>query len=370
MHHGHAHTPVAHAYDAVVTGEGTAAHRAAGILGWAGHRTLLIDTGTSPCTEALPDVTVLGTTVSEVSGIARGLRVTCTDGTVEYTRALLVTSGTAAGMPDDPRIRVADTPTAAETAAGDIDVDLTREKADAEAEAEDSGTDWSGVSASDYWEQAYANAQVRWSGRPNTALVSVLGDAFGTDAGQDAAPGSRGRAADIGSGEGADVVWLAGQGWDTTGVEVSATAARRAAEVAAAAGVSDRARFTDGGLLAFRDSGAGELDLVTASYLHNPSQDHRESLLHTAGSLVGPAGHLFVLSHVTHEHLDAGTGTDIDAAAHPDDAAEIGALGLDPAEWSLVRGEDVRRTVLTPGGDVVETADRALLLRRFSPGEE
>lgn len=398
MHHQHKHTPIASAYDAIVVGGGEDARSAALLLGQAGRRVLVIDNATdttAPAADPAPGVTVIAGAVSEVSDITRGLRVTCTDGTVEYARGLLITPGAGVDLSGSPRVWAPGTPTGTVVTAAALDDALAEEDADNAAAAERPHTDWSDVSAEDYWERAYATSQIRWSGRPNTALVSVLGSVFGTDARQDAgpvaAPRSRGRAADIGSGEGADVVWLAEQGWDTTGVEVSATAVRRAAAVAEAAGVADRVTFTDAGLLGFRDSEIRDdgnrtgLDLVTASYLHAPSQDHRESLLQTAGTLVAPGGHLFILSHITHEHLhtgaDHGAGHTAGhtaghaaghAAGHGASATtdEIASLGLNPTEWSPVRAENIRRTILTPGGDVVDMADRALLLQRISPRTE
>ena len=53
-----------------------------------------------------------------------------------------------------------------------------------------------------------------------------------------------GRALDIGSGEGADAIWLAGRGWSVTGLDFSRVALDRAAEHAAAAGAGVAARTT------------------------------------------------------------------------------------------------------------------------------
>ena len=67
----------------------------------------------------------------------------------------------------------------------------------------------------EFWEDLYAGKS-RWSGNPNPVLVDVVGAL------------SPGRSLDLGCGEGADVLWLAGQGWDATGVDISSTAVSRA----------------------------------------------------------------------------------------------------------------------------------------------
>ncbi len=100
-----------------------------------------------------------------------------------------------------------------------------------------------------------------------------------------------GRALDVGCGEGADAVWLAGQGWDVTGLEVSALALRRAAGHACDAGVevtwvhADLARAT-----------LGEFDLVSAQYpalLRTPGSAAERALL----GAVAPGGVLLFVHH-------------------------------------------------------------------------
>lgn len=228
-----------------------------------------------------------------------------------------------------------------------VNLALVDEDTDAALTAAQPHVAWPDVADDGFWEDAYAQPRSRWSGRPNVTLVDYLSRHFDGDA----APGERGRAADIGCGEGADVVWLAGHGWDTTGVEVSTTAVQRARDAADRAGLADRTRFTDDGLLGFRDATTDHtgLDLVTVSYLHAPSQDHREALLRTAGDLVATGGYLFVLSHVLPGDRDADP---------------LDALGLTADLWTVVRAGTVPRAEVLPGGSVAESLDRALLLRR------
>ena len=81
------------------------------------------------------------------------------------------------------------------------------------------------------WDARYSESDRVWSGRPNAALVREV---------RGLTPG---RALDLGCGEGADVIWLAQQGWRVVGTDISRVALARAAEHAAAAGVGEAVEF-------------------------------------------------------------------------------------------------------------------------------
>ena len=77
------------------------------------------------------------------------------------------------------------------------------------------------------WDARYSDGDgAMWSGRPNGRLVAEVADLL------------PGRALDVGSGEGADAIWLARRGWTVTAVEISDIAVRRAREAAESAGVA------------------------------------------------------------------------------------------------------------------------------------
>ena len=77
------------------------------------------------------------------------------------------------------------------------------------------------------WEVRYAEADdAICSGNPNESLVAVVSEMT---------PGS---VLDVGCGEGADVVWMAENGWDATGIDLSTTAIDRARKAAESRGVS------------------------------------------------------------------------------------------------------------------------------------
>ncbi|RIV37391.1 FAD-dependent oxidoreductase [Micromonospora radicis] len=135
------------------------------------------------------------------------------------------------------------------------------------------------------WEHRYQSRPAVWSGQANPQLVAEV----------DGLP--PGRALDVGSGEGADAVWLAGRGWRVTGVDISATALRRAAEHARAAGaqVAELIEWTHADLLRWSPAPAA-YDLVSAQFLHLPTQPRREVFARLAAA-VAPGGRLLIVGH-------------------------------------------------------------------------
>lgn len=66
-----------------------------------------------------------------------------------------------------------------------------------------------------FWDERYRSHATLWSGNPNGHLISE------TDG---LTPGA---ALDVGSGEGADAIWLAERGWRVTAVDLSTVALQR-----------------------------------------------------------------------------------------------------------------------------------------------
>ena len=91
-----------------------------------------------------------------------------------------------------------------------------------------------------------------WSGHPNEQLVVEV---------TDLEPGT---ALDVGCGEGADAIWLAGDGCMVTGIDVSAKALGRAARAAEMAGAKVKWRTV--GLESLENSDIAAYDLVIAFY--------------------------------------------------------------------------------------------------------
>ena len=72
------------------------------------------------------------------------------------------------------------------------------------------------------WDARYSKRDgAMWSGRPNGRLVAEVAEL------------TPGRALDVGSGEGADAIWLARRGWTVTAIDISAPMLGRARENAA-----------------------------------------------------------------------------------------------------------------------------------------
>jgi thioredoxin reductase/SAM-dependent methyltransferase len=209
---------------------------------------------------------------------------------------------------------------------------------------------WPEIAPVDYWEERYTGTERVWSGRVNQALSEVAADL------------TPGRALDLGCGEGADVIWLAGQGWDATGVDISPTAITRGTAAAAASGLSSRTRFL---AMDAADPGAlpdGEhYDLITASFLHSLVTLPRTEILRRAAERIVPGGHLLVTSHAApppwadlahHEHRFLTADE------------EVTELGLPAEQWEVLIAETRSRRAAGPDGQPATLDDTVVLLRR------
>lgn len=97
-----------------------------------------------------------------------------------------------------------------------------------------------------------------WDGPPRPELVALVERGVLTPAHQ--APG---RAVDLGCGTGANLLYLAQHGFDSTGIDFSTTALRTARKRADAAGLGGQVRFVEGDLTANEIPGvAGPFDLL------------------------------------------------------------------------------------------------------------
>lgn len=129
------------------------------------------------------------------------------------------------------------------------------------------------------FEALYASG-IQWSGNPNDALVREVSGVT---------PGS---ALDVGCGEGADAVWLAGQGWDVVAVDPSPTAIDRSRALAGEKGLSGQIEFLIGSASA---AGGRTYDLVTCAYV--PFHRGQIEEVHAVEQLVSPGGMLLWVHH-------------------------------------------------------------------------
>jgi 2-polyprenyl-3-methyl-5-hydroxy-6-metoxy-1,4-benzoquinol methylase len=125
-----------------------------------------------------------------------------------------------------------------------------------------------------------------WSGHPNGSLVVEL---------EQVEPG---RILDVGCGEGADAIWLAGRGWDVTAVDISSVAIERARAAADAAAVTVEWQCAD--VLATPPA-AEVYDVVSIQY---PAllREAGELALRRLADAVRPGGTFLVVGHdIDHE---------------------------------------------------------------------
>ena len=171
------------------------------------------------------------------------------------------------------------------------------------------------------WEERYAAGGAIWSGRVNPQLE------------REAAGLRPGRALDIGSGEGADTIWLAQRGWSVTDLDFSTVALERAASHAAAAGVGERTEWRHVDVRTFDPASedAGERwDLVTSQFMHLPDGGMVDLTCRLADA-VAPGGTLLVVGH---HPDDLETGLRHGRASFmftPEDLVPA----LDPETWEL-----------------------------------
>jgi SAM-dependent methyltransferase len=199
----------------------------------------------------------------------------------------------------------------------------------------------------DFWEERYASAEHVWSGMVNHAIVEVVSTL------------TPGRSLDLGCGEGGDVVWLAQHGWDATGLDISVTATRRAAEAARAAGIADdRIHFEAADLETW--SPHESYDLVTASFLQSPVDLPRVDILRRVAKHVVPGGRLLVVAHAGMPPWSA------HAHHHefPTPDQEVAALGLEG--WTVEIAEIRSREATGPDGQHATLDDTVVLLHRNS----
>src|SRR5690606_30932262 len=200
------------------------------------------------------------------------------------------------------------------------------------------------------WEARYAAEQKFWSGRVNASLAAV------------AAEISPGTALDIGSGEEADAVWLAEQGWRVTGLAVWTTPVRRAPEAARARGLGEeRVAFVAGDAAA--ELPAGPFDLVVSSFLHSWEPDFpRFDILRAAATRVATGGALLVISHAAPPPWAHDAAHEGPAMLGP--AEELALLDPEPGAWTVEIAEIRPRPTTAPDGTPAMLDDGILLLRR------
>lgn len=196
------------------------------------------------------------------------------------------------------------------------------------------------------WEERYAAKSQVWSGNVNPQLAA------------EAAGLAPGRALDIGSGEGGDVIWLARQGWRVTGLDFSQVALERGAAHAEEAGVLAATEWRHADIRTW-SPGAERWDLVTSQFMHQPFGG-MVPVVRALAEAVAPGGTLLVVGH---HPADVETGLRWSmgqALFEPDELLPA----LDPAAWDITT-EVREREVAVPDSDEVVTVRDSVLLARL-----
>ena len=198
------------------------------------------------------------------------------------------------------------------------------------------------------WEERYRTSPAVWSGNPNPQLVA------------EATALPAGRALDIGSGEGADSIWLAAHGWRVTALDFSRVALERAAGHAEAAGgeVAGRIEWCHADVREWQADGAS-YDLVTSQFMQLPDGQMTD-LVGRLARAVAPGGTLLVVGHHPHDVATGLRGHGADLMF----AAEDLAPALDGDEWDVQVVEARPREAAGPDGGLVTVHDAVLRARR------
>lgn len=198
----------------------------------------------------------------------------------------------------------------------------------------------------EFWDKRYRSRNHLWSRNPNPQLVEYVSD-LGV-----------GTALDVGSGEGADAIWLAERGWRVTALDVSTVALERGASRAAEAGtdIASRVNWLHEDLMVWKGPEPDSYDLVTSQFLHLPKEP-RESLFRRLAASVSPGGIMLIVGH---HPADFQPDTLREMAQLCFTASEVAAL-LEPHEWEIIVNASVERSITRPGG---HTHDAVLLARR------
>jgi SAM-dependent methyltransferase len=200
------------------------------------------------------------------------------------------------------------------------------------------------------WDERYAARELVWGAEPNRWVVSEAGSL------------PPGRALDLAAGEGRNALWLAGNGWQVTAVDFSATALDRGRRNAARTpgGTADRITWVCADVTSYRPP-AEAFDLVMVVYLHLPTAERR-GVLRRAAAATAPGGTLLVVGHDT-ANLTQGTGGPQDPAVLFT-AADV-LTDLADTALEVIRAERVHRPVSSQGAtEPVSAIDALVRLRR------
>jgi SAM-dependent methyltransferase len=177
------------------------------------------------------------------------------------------------------------------------------------------------------WNERYAAAKL-YGLEPNRFVADELGGL------------SSRRVLDMACGQGRNAVWLATQGHQVTGLDLSDVAIAQAGQLAQTAGVEVSLRAVD---LVDEWEPEGEFDLVVLSYLQLPPE--KRTIVHAkAIEALAPGGEIFLIAHHA-DNLEHGVG----GPPTPDVLFSEAQLAADFGELEIIRNEKVLRPVDVEG---------------------
>jgi SAM-dependent methyltransferase len=182
------------------------------------------------------------------------------------------------------------------------------------------------------WDRRYRESELVWSAEPNRFVAEICADL------------PVGRALDVACGEGRNAIWLAGLGWQVTGVDFSSAALDKARQIAQRHDADIEWVHADARRI--DRIGPGTFDLVVLCYLQVDDAELLD-VLQAGASLLTAGGKLVVIAHAL-ENLSSGVGGPQDPSVlpTPERVAQIlQAEGLD-----IDRAGTVLRPVQTPEG--------------------
>lgn len=201
----------------------------------------------------------------------------------------------------------------------------------------------------DFWQDRYTQSasRERERGRAGTLLQ------------QKVAALAPGRVLELGCSTGDDSLWLAEQGWQVTGVDISPAAVETAQRLAAEAGLADRTHFQ--ALDLCEALPAGQFQLITGLYFQSPFPDFpRERILRELAQQLEIGGHLLLVTHGSRPPW-----TDHGPETYPTPEEEYAALGISGPAWKVCEVSACERPAKTPAGEQVTLTDNVILLQRL-----
>lgn len=201
----------------------------------------------------------------------------------------------------------------------------------------------------EFWDERYRSSTSVWSGDPNPQLVSEV---------TELAPGY---ALDVGSGEGADALWLAERGWRVLAVDISIVAIERSAALAekAAPGVPARIEWKQADILTWSPA-PGAFDLVSAQFMQLPAEV-RDPLFRRLAAAVAPGGTLLIVGHHPSDlETTVRRPRGADVLYGPEAITPL----LDPGHWKILVGAARARSAVDPEGRTVTVHDTVVRAHR------